>query len=613
MSTQTKPNFYPRFERSRENPCPSIGMRGYVKADVIDHTGKTIREGEWQKNLLLDAGLDQLSQVSFCDLFANCTKGTGNPNLTPLTIAGGLVCAAPTPTSETPATSNTYTLTVVTGGLTGTLTRAAGTRAFTDQDIGKLVRTVNIGTTTAQQVECEITGYTSATVVSVKGVGNNTLAAYTAKTIVLYSVNQIDLDNEIGRTNTYSSVSGDNSTVTGSGASTNGGAGVRTFTRTFIFGPETNITPSIRPDTYTCTGTALTSAAAEFTTADIGSYVFLNDVKTTITAFVSATHVTVSANVPGGPFVETGDGTQCSIFAPTIYTEIGFSDQSVSPGYSPLTGSSSAGVTWTGTTFTLTGSPVGSFSPNSVGQYIAVVPTIGSTSTGQPYIYAMITGYTSATQVTVNRPAPSELNTGTAITAYLLTDNPQNIRIALATPVVVYGPNLTDPSQQLKVTYKFIINVGPTTLTTLSNPVSGWASSGNCVIEEFATSTVNTDGTSNNSNALIDPYASGYMGLSTATAALHNMSANAAVPNRGAGVQANAATAGNYTPGTFSNTYAAVFAATDAVNMSVRSLMFFDTNSGQGVFTYLLNAAVLKDSVHSMTVVLVKSWNRNLS
>ena len=133
------------------------------------------------------------------------------------------------------------------------------------------------------------------------------------------------------------------------------------------------------------------------------------------------------------------------------------------------------------------------------------------------------------------------------------------------------------------------------------------------MIEEFATSTVNTDGTSNNSNALIDPYASGYMGLSTATAALHNMSANAAVPNRGAGVQANAATAGNYTPGTFSNTYAAVFAATDAANMSVRSLMFFDTNSGQGVFTYLLNAAVLKDSVHSMTVVLVKSWNRNLS
>ena len=65
--------------------------------------------------------------------------------------------------------------------------------------------------------------------------------------------------------------------------------------------------------------------------------------------------------------------------------------------------------------------------------------------------------------------------------------------------------------------------------------------------------------------------------------------------------------------GTFSNTYAAVFAATDAANMSVRSLMFFDTNSGQGVFTYLLNAAVLKDSVHSMTVVLVKSWNRNLS
>lgn len=174
--------------------------QGRAKLDVIDHTGKVVRSLGWVKNLLLNTGLDNLVNCTWADLFNYCQKGTGT-----------------TVTSEDTSTgSNTYTQAAQ------VITRTAGSRDFTTDDVGRLVLWPDGSM-------CNITGYNSATSVNVDA----SLTEASAVAVKIYYVNQTALTTYVSDTDSYSTNPGDNSTTD------NTTAGTRTLQRVFIFPPET--------------------------------------------------------------------------------------------------------------------------------------------------------------------------------------------------------------------------------------------------------------------------------------------------------------------------------------------------------------------------------------
>lgn len=111
-------------------------IEGRVRVSIVDaKTGKTVRELPWQKNLILDQGLDFLANDLAKSMMKYCVVGTGN-----------------TPTKDLPDGFYSQSGT--------TVTRESGTRDFISGDVGKLIRFEN-GT------ERKITAFTDATHVTV--------------------------------------------------------------------------------------------------------------------------------------------------------------------------------------------------------------------------------------------------------------------------------------------------------------------------------------------------------------------------------------------------------------------------------------------------------------
>lgn len=272
-----------------------IGIKGRVRAEVVNHLGEIVLSRPWQPNLLLDQGLNNLADVYFAQLFSYAAAGTGT-----------------TATKETVDVANSFTLAGT------TLTRTAGTRDFTVDDVGKLVRRADTPFT-----EGIITALTSVTEVELRAVGQTALANYTAKDILLYSVQQVGLDAEVGsRTNDYSAITGDNGTADVSN--------VRTLTRTFIFEPVAEIvelaTDTDPAATYSRAGGTVSQVAGtrDFTAADVGKYIYFPTagVLTKITgltdATVGATQVSVdSSGVIAAEAIE--------FYGFIAYGEVGFS------------------------------------------------------------------------------------------------------------------------------------------------------------------------------------------------------------------------------------------------------------------------------------------------
>jgi hypothetical protein len=56
----------------------NIGLGGRVRVAVIDAaTKRVLRKGKWQKNLILDQGMDMIATTLFNQLFTACAAGTG--------------------------------------------------------------------------------------------------------------------------------------------------------------------------------------------------------------------------------------------------------------------------------------------------------------------------------------------------------------------------------------------------------------------------------------------------------------------------------------------------------------------------------------------------------
>jgi hypothetical protein len=169
----------------------------FYRASVIDAaTGREVVAAPRKKNLILDYGLDLVASERWQDCIRYAVAGTGTAN--PTRRDSGAV---------------TFTRAVA------TVTASAG--FFVPADVGRLLK-FNSGS------EMKVTGYTSATVVTVSASG---VLAASAGTI--WYVNQTGLDAETVRTQTYGTGGTDNLVTL------DVGAGQLIQKRTFIFPAET--------------------------------------------------------------------------------------------------------------------------------------------------------------------------------------------------------------------------------------------------------------------------------------------------------------------------------------------------------------------------------------
>lgn len=313
-----------------------LGLRGRIKVEVIDYAGRVVQSRPWQRNLWLDQGLNNLATMPLAQLFEWAAKGTDRETVTGTysratttvtrvsgarnfssadvgkyihfittgvaskivtftdtthvvvadsgTVAAQNIFIYGNLAKDVVATANNYTL------AGSVLTRGAGTaHPFTTADVGKLARRADTPFT-----ECIITGIVDVDNANVRAVGQTSLANYTAKDIILFDVGRTALVAETtARTQTYSSVAGENATLDA--------AEVRTLTRTFIFAAEAEALEDIADsNTYSRATTTVTRAAGtrDFTAADVGKYLYFDTAGTLtkITAFTDATHVTVAGS-----------------------------------------------------------------------------------------------------------------------------------------------------------------------------------------------------------------------------------------------------------------------------------------------------------------------------
>lgn len=283
--------------KAQRQPNHTIGLKGRLKVEVLE-AGRVVLSRPWQRNLILDQGLNNLADKYVAQLFEYAAGGTGT-----------------SPTKVTVDPANSFSL------AGATLTRTAGTFTFTDpDDVGKLVRRADTPFT-----EGIIVAVNSPTSVELRAVGQGSLANYTAKDIIIYSVQAVGLDAETGsRTNDYSSVTGQNGTTDASGT--------RTLKRTFIFDqvPEAKelATDTDPAATYSRAGATVSQVAGtrDFTAGDVGKYIYFPtaDVLTKITALTSsapgATTVTVDSS--GAIAAEA-----IEFYGFVSYGEVGFSHE----------------------------------------------------------------------------------------------------------------------------------------------------------------------------------------------------------------------------------------------------------------------------------------------
>ncbi len=543
---------------------PILGLKGRVKPSVING-GALVIEGSWTRNLWLDQGLDQIAETAICECFAVAVKGTGNdPTLEDLT--GG---------------SETYS---ITNGAS-TITRTAGTRDFTTDDVGKLMRF-----STTPFAEFTITAFTDATHVDVSP---NADATVSNKKIRLYSVQQTGLEAEVGRTITYSAVSGENKTVKV--------GNVATHTRTFIFPTEDTLIENVpSTNTYSQTGTTVEreSGTRDFTVDDVGSTILFQQsgIEVEITAFTDADTVTVN-------------NSETNLDQPIVLTKAN-SDKVETPAGTNTYSRAGAVVTRAAGTRDFTSGDVGKiihFNTSNVEAKITVftnattvtVDTSGTLAAQNIRLY----GFTDYSEVGFSHSEE--------------TDENLNVRVLLDTPVRVYVSTPLRASDQLKLTYECTVTVEPDTATVgsltgiISDPgnlMSG-NKSGKSAIESFAVSVVSTDGNTDLSFADLEPFYEGFAALSLDTEALAPLTTNV----RTNGVASVDMTADSYTQGSFLKTFQAIFGLNDAVGTAWRSLMIHDPESGSAIYTFLYDANQKKDGTHTFSVTFQKAWGRDLS
>lgn len=538
---------------------PAFGLKGRATVQVINN-GEAVSEPVTSRNLWLDQGLNKIASTAICDCFSVAVKGTGDLATT----------------EDLTGTANTYSI----ANNSTVMTRAAGTRDFTVDDVGKLARFVG-------GREFYITGYTNATTVAVTPPAS---PALTGVKITLYGVNQTGLESESDRTRTYSQAAGENSTSTVSAT--------RTFKRTFIFDTEDTIREVVpSSNTYSQTGTTVTrtNGTRDFTSGDIGKTIYFpaQNNRSVILSVGSATTVTVDES-------QTNPEGAIELFADSNLKET-------------VTGTYSR----SGTTVSRV-SGARNFTSADIGKVIHFVTANTE---------AKITSYTNATTVEVDT---SGTIAAQSIVLYGFTDYQEigfsdseesgsnlNIRVLLSSPVRAYRSTPLRASDQLKVTYLCDLTVSPSTVTSgnlatvISDPGNSMSANkaGSYVIETFATSQVLPSGETDTGLVDLEPYYEGYASLTRDSSALVPLTSKV----RSDSLVTTGMTGSIYNSGDFYRIFTGVFGLNDAINNAWRTLGLSDPDSQLAVFTFLFTTNQVKDSNHVLSVSFRKSWGRDFS
>ena len=482
-----------------KNSQTGLALGGKIKVDVVDHKGNVVREGKWQKNLILNRGLDIIGEKLICDMFLYAAKGTG--------VA---------------VTSQVFTNTYTLSG-TNTLTRVTNpdTYNFTTADIGRVFRNQD-------GLECVITGYTSATVVTVSAVGGGAATNYVTKTGTLYRTDQDWLD------------------VTEEGV--------------------TVIDPSVTTVSFngTTTVTLDTDSTFNFSSGHVGKYLYFNTAakRFKITARTNDNTVTV----------EDTDSHGAAIAADTaaIYTAITGSAASVSRATEYANGQCG----------TVTAAPLKTFT--------------------RVFLFPENTANETYTEIMLSdEPTPG---------------NNINVRIKLASSVAVLGPAGADPGQRLKLTYALQLSVTPASLpgsfsATSITSTGQFAAASKAVIETFATSNVDTDGSTDSESISLEPSEAASMGLSTVTT-----TPIAFAPiTRSAGDEHVEMILENYNAGSYLRDKTGTLELENGNGTAWRNLMIYDPGTETASFLVFYNASQTKDNNHTLTVTFRTSWGRDLS
>jgi hypothetical protein len=170
-------------------------LSGRMKVAVLSD-GKVTEERPWEKNLILNQGLDKVATVVFNQLFAACAIGDNN---SPTTID-----------SRSTATVSATTLTLVSANYT-----------FTNADLDSAVHFDSGELFTIQSI-------VNATTVTLFSAGTISTPTH----FMILRVNQVQLGNELKRTNVYPTTAGANLVTPSDGS--------LLLQRTFIFSPETS-------------------------------------------------------------------------------------------------------------------------------------------------------------------------------------------------------------------------------------------------------------------------------------------------------------------------------------------------------------------------------------
>lgn len=359
-----------------------LGCNGRITSVEVLNPRKGLweRRHDAVNNLLLDQGLDAIADNSICDIFNTAVKGTGTDVTTEEPDAGTHAYTWNTTTLTRTAGTRDFTAgdvgklikftqgstvriskivsyssaTVVTMALSGSSV-AGGDIIFYDvEQVGMdtepehtvlgvaLTKTSGSSTVTAagaafaasdvgraiyfptSEVTYVIAAYTSSTSVDVEVTEDADIAA--EADCILFTVNSIVTGETVAasRAKTYSLTSGECGTTYSVETISGDHFGKKVFKRTFIFAPESAATPTVLTAcTYTHNGTTVTrtSGAVDFTSNDVGKVIsFSNDVEAKITAFTSATIVTVDVTQSPSETGLTG-----SLYPYSTYTEVGFS------------------------------------------------------------------------------------------------------------------------------------------------------------------------------------------------------------------------------------------------------------------------------------------------
>jgi hypothetical protein len=595
---------------------------GRFRVQVLDaRTRRVVRKGKWQRNLILDSGLDYLGgNYSWAACIAYCAAGTGT-----------------TPTKD--LADGTYSQSGT------TVTRNTGTRSFISGDVGKVIRWTS-------GEEAYITAFTNTTTVTVGTSQTVSAGAIDA----LYRVAQTGLTTEIARTATYPAFTDEEDSLASQATILNHTDGKITLKRTYDF-PEEASSKNYTEIGVSPIGTAGANLFSRMllagaVTVGIGQLLrVVYELTIVVQGAVSATQSTVNGGITGWPLPYDIE----SIVSNGTYWEVTLTEAHhfQASGKININGAKRPRAAITAASSTVSDFTITAAGHGLSGGQTAVIEgmtpsgyngsfTVDSVSGDDVTILSVLNPGTGTVFGNIRQQEPGTWYDGTD---YVIASVPSStkVRITNATSIAAAGEDGTaynDTKRKFKALCYGVEGVGTLYETNGDTPT-------------YATAATVGMATSGTTRAFLEKKDSGtylHIGIPTTpptfrplgfprvwkntTSATGTTAAGACVDidgnnDSGAAVHAavgssnySKASAGDtYTVGTFRRDYTFVFAAGD-LNLSNINLIYLASGTATSDVAIASEAAQgfiefeqpqRKKSTYKLTLVVRRSWGRDLS